>query len=173
MFLSDSVMASVRLVRLSAFPISARLSRANPAKFSSSASISVSKLCKREVKAAPRSQIFSEPISRKVGVLRKPLRIVEVFVTREPAVDRLPQQVGEGKLRILPSAGVCQMLLDQLSEPESLVKLAHQDQAAVGRDAGTLKIDLERGVEGELKRLVWAFTLGIYLRKISNPFTPA
>jgi len=50
------------------------------------------------------------------------------------------------------------MLLDQLSEPESLVELAHQDQAAVGRDAGTLKIDLERGVEGELKRLVWAFT---------------
>ena len=50
------------------------------------------------------------------------------------------------------------MLLDQLSEPESLVELAHQDQAAVGRDAGTLKIDLESGVEGELKRLVRAFT---------------
>jgi len=50
------------------------------------------------------------------------------------------------------------MLLDQFSEPESFVELAHQDQAAVGRDARTLKIDPERSVEGELKRLVWAFT---------------
>jgi hypothetical protein len=51
----------------SALPISARLSRASPAKFSPSASISVLKLCKREVRAAPRSQFFSEPISRKLG----------------------------------------------------------------------------------------------------------
>jgi len=35
--------------------------------FSSSASISVSKVCKREVSATPRSQVFSEPISRNVG----------------------------------------------------------------------------------------------------------
>jgi len=45
------------------------------------------------------------------------------------------------------------MLLDQFSKPESLVEFAHQDQAAVGSDARTLKIDLERGVEGELKGL--------------------
>jgi len=50
------------------------------------------------------------------------------------------------------------MLLDQFSKPESLVEFAHQDQAAVGSDARTLKIDLERGVEGELKGLFWAFT---------------
>jgi hypothetical protein len=51
----------------SALPINARLSRASPAKFSSSPSISVSKVCKREVSAAPRSQVFSEPINRNVG----------------------------------------------------------------------------------------------------------
>ncbi|MGA2186720.1 MAG: hypothetical protein ABSH47_27215, partial [Bryobacteraceae bacterium] len=38
----------------SALPISSRLMRASPAKFSSSASISVSNVCKREVRAAPR-----------------------------------------------------------------------------------------------------------------------
>jgi hypothetical protein len=63
-------------------------------------------------------------------------------------VDRLPQQVGEGKLRVFPTARVGQMLFDQFSEPESLVEFPHQDQAAVGSDAGTLEIDLERGVEG-------------------------
>ena len=36
-------------------------------KFPSSASRSVSKVCNRDGSAAPRSQIFSEPISRKVG----------------------------------------------------------------------------------------------------------
>jgi hypothetical protein len=36
-------------------------------KFSSSASISVSNFCKREVSAAPRSQVFAEPFSRNVG----------------------------------------------------------------------------------------------------------
>jgi hypothetical protein len=59
----------------------------------------------------------------------------------------IPQQVGEGELRILPTAGVGQMLLDQFSEPQSLVQFAHQDQAAVGGDAETLEIDLERRLE--------------------------
>ncbi len=57
------------------------------------------------------------------------------------------------------------MLFDQFSEPESLVELAHQDQAAVGGDAGTLEIDPERGVERELKGLFlylihWVLTSG-------------
>ena len=51
----------------SAFAINARLSPASPAKFASSASIWVSKLCNREVRATPRSHIFSELISRNVG----------------------------------------------------------------------------------------------------------
>src|ERR1019366_817557 len=50
-----------------ALAIKSRLIRASPAKFSSSASISVSKVCNRDVSAAPRSQIFSEPMSRNVG----------------------------------------------------------------------------------------------------------
>jgi len=56
-------------------------------------------------------------------------------------------------------------LFDQCSEPESLVEFAHQDQAAVGGDAGALEIDLESGVEGKLKGLVlyltpWVLTSG-------------
>jgi hypothetical protein len=77
----------------------------------------------------------------------------------------LPQQVGEGKLRILPTGGVRQVWFDESSEPESLVEFAHQDQAAVGSDAGPLEIDLEGGVKGELKGLTlflthWARTSG-------------
>ena len=68
------------------------------------------------------------------------LGIVEVFVACQAAVDGLPQQVGEEELRTLLTAQVRQMLLEQISEPESLVKFAHEDQAAVEGDARTLEI---------------------------------
>jgi hypothetical protein len=51
----------------SALAINSRLSTASPARFSSCVSTSVSNDCKREVNAAPRSHIFSEPINRKAG----------------------------------------------------------------------------------------------------------
>jgi hypothetical protein len=84
----------------------------------------------------------------------QPLGVVHILVPRQATVHRLPQQIGEGKLRILPTAGVCQVLFDEFPEAESHVDFAHQDEAAVGRDAGALEIDPERGVEGELKGLV-------------------
>ncbi len=78
---------------VSAFPIHARWSRPSPAKFSSSPSISASNDCNREVRVAPRSQTFSEPISlpaagRPEGrVLGEPLGVVEVFVTSQATID--------------------------------------------------------------------------------------
>jgi len=66
------------------------------------------------------------------------------------------------------------MLVDQFSESESLVEFAHQDQAAVGSDAGTLEIDLERGVEGELKGLILYLTHAVTgLRSVFIAFTAA
>jgi len=57
------------------------------------------------------------------------------------------------------------MLSDEFSEAESLVEFPRQNQAAVGGDARPLEIDLERGIERELKRLVlpltqWVLTSG-------------
>src|ERR1039458_3848413 len=51
----------------SAFASSSRLIRLRPSRFSSWLSTSVSNQCRREGNAAPRSQIFSEPINRNVG----------------------------------------------------------------------------------------------------------
>ncbi|HJY88025.1 MAG TPA: hypothetical protein VKE24_14420 [Candidatus Acidoferrales bacterium] len=90
--------------------------------------------------------------------MAQPLGIVNILVPRQTTVHRLSQQVGEGKLRILPTAGVRQKPFDQLSEPEALVKFARQDQAAIRGPAGTLELDLERGVEGEVKGPVLFFT---------------
>jgi len=48
---------------------------------------------------------------------------------------------------------ISQVLFDEFSEAESLVEFPHQNQAAVGGDAGTLEIDLERGVEGDMREM--------------------
>jgi len=60
------------------------------------------------------------------------------------------------------------MLFRQFSEPESLVELAHQDQAAVGSTAGTLEIDLERGVEGELEWRILFLTQRVWTSKAAS-----
>src|ERR1039458_5678495 len=51
----------------STFAISPRFIAARPRRFTACVSTSVSNQCSREGSAAPRSQIFSEPIKRKVG----------------------------------------------------------------------------------------------------------
>jgi hypothetical protein len=60
------------------------------------------------------------------------------------------------------------MLFDQFSEPESPVEFAPQDQAAIGGDAGTLEIHLERGVAGELKGLTLFLTHGAWTSRASS-----
>jgi hypothetical protein len=54
---------------------------------------------------------------------------------------------------------------DEFAEAQTFVQLTNQNQAAVGGDTGTLEINLERGVEGELKGLIlylthWVLTSG-------------
>lgn len=60
------------------------------------------------------------------------------------------------------------MLFDQCSEPEPLVEFTHQDQAAVGTDAGTWEIDLERSVEEEMKGLILYLTHWVLTSRASS-----
>src|ERR1035441_1368110 len=87
----------------SAFAISSRLIVLRPARFSGSASSSVSNDCNLEVRAAQRSQVFFEPISRKLGSWERALGIVHILISRQPAVHGLAQQVRHRKLRVLPA----------------------------------------------------------------------
>src|ERR1039458_2079032 len=66
------------------------------------------------------------------------------------------------------------MLRDQFAEPEPLVEFTHQDQATFRSDAGALELDLERGVEGELKGPIlylthWVLTSRTFLPR-SHPY---
>ena len=69
------------------------IDRGQPGEISPWVSKSVSNDCSREVSAAPRSQIFSEPISRNVGSCESPLSIVDILIAGHPAVNGLAQQV--------------------------------------------------------------------------------
>jgi hypothetical protein len=65
------------------------------------------------------------------------------------------------------------VLPEELAESPTLAQLAHDNQADAGGDSGILKIDLHKGVEGELKGLVLFITLGVSLRSTFIASKPA
>ena len=61
--------------------------------------------------------------------MAQPLGVVHVFVPSPAAVDRLPQQVAEGKLGVLPPPQIAEVLPDELAEAQTLVQFADENQA--------------------------------------------
>ena len=86
------------------------------------------------------------------------LGVIDVLVAGQVTVDRLAQQIGQGKRGVLAAARVAQVLFDELSQAEPFVQLPHQNQATVGGDPRSLEIDLQSRVEGKLKRLILFLT---------------
>ena len=65
------------------------------------------------------------------------------------------------------------MFRDEFAQPQAFIQLSHHEQATVGGYSRSLEIDLQRGVERELKGLVLLFThwvqaSGVYFAP-SNP----
>ena len=71
----------------------------------------------------------SDQAKRRIG--RETGRVVEVFVARQAAVDRLPQEIRQRELRVQSVAGVAQVLGDDRLQPEAFIQLA------IGRTGGT------------------------------------
>ena len=74
---------------------------------------------------------FRRPNQTKRRVRRHAHCVVEVFVAREPAVDRLPQEIRQAELRVQPLSGVVQVLGDECLQPQAFIQLAHQKEARV------------------------------------------
>jgi hypothetical protein len=79
------------------------------------------------------------------------LGVVYILIPGQPAVDRLPQQVGQRQLDILAPPGIAQVAVYEFAQAETFVQLAHQNQATVGGHSRALKLDPQSGVERELK----------------------
>jgi hypothetical protein len=63
--------------------------------------------------------------------LREARGIVHILIPGQPAIDRLPQQVGQRQLDILAPAGIAQMSVHEFAQAETFVQLAHQNQTTV------------------------------------------
>ena len=74
---------------------------------------------------APRPSPPDQPDGR---VLREPLGVVDILVARQPAVYRLPHEVGQRQPGVL-SAVVGQVTLDEFAQPQAFIQLTHQEQA--------------------------------------------
>ena len=94
------------------------------------------------------------PDETECRVRRHARRVVEVFVAREPAVDRLPEEIRQTELGVQPMSGIAQVLGDECLQPQAFIQLAHQKETGVGGDARPLERDLQKAIERELKRLV-------------------
>ena len=93
------------------------------------------------------------PDDAKCRVRRHARRVIEVFVAREPAVDRLPEEIRQAELRVQPLSGVAQVLGDECLQPQAFIQLAHQNETGIGGDARPLERDLQKAIECELKGL--------------------
>ena len=83
-------------------------------------------------------------------VLGEPLGVVDILVARQPAVYRLPHEVGQRQLRVL-SARVGQVPFHEFAEAQPFIQLPHQEQAAVGSYSRALEVNLQPAIERELK----------------------
>ncbi len=106
-------------------------------------------------------------------VLGKPLGIVDILVSRQAAVHRLPHQVGQRQLGVL-CARVGQVPLDEIPQTQSLVQLPHQQQAAVGSHPRALELNPQGAVERELKGTFLRLNpLPLYLLATPSASNPA
>jgi len=77
--------------------------------------------------------------------------VVEVFIARQAAVDRLSQQIAERKLLVQVLSRVAQLFLDELLQTQWLIQLVNQN-ATIGIQWRSLEIDLQGSIERELER---------------------
>jgi hypothetical protein len=61
------------------------------------------------------------------------------------------------------------MFLDELLQTQSLIQLAHQNQATVGSHSRSLEIDLQGSIERELKGLILFLTHGVCTSRAVSP----
>jgi hypothetical protein len=60
------------------------------------------------------------------------------------------------------------VLGDEFAEAQTFIQFAHQDEAAIRRDARPLEIDLQRSVERELKWLLFSLTHWVLTSRASS-----
>jgi hypothetical protein len=90
--------------------------------------------------------------------LRQSLRIVHIFVSCQPTINGLSQQIRERQLSVLAAPVVHDVFGDERTQSQTFIQFAHQQQTTVGSDPRTLAIDSQRRIKRELKGLILFLT---------------
>lgn len=130
--------------------------RFQTSKVSSRASTSVSNDWSRDMRAAPRSHVFSEPICRSVGSWRGAPRRSRFRIP--PGGCTPTSATGPRAATARSSPRVSQVLFDKFAESQPLIQFPNEYQATVRSDTRPLGIDFQRSIERELKRLILFLT---------------
>src|SRR5262245_41864867 len=85
-------------------------------------------------------------------ILGESLRVVGVLIARETAINRLTKQVGQRELKVASGTGVVEVPLDQCAQAEAFVEFARKQEARIGGNGGSAKLDAKLGVEREANR---------------------
>src|ERR1019366_10383677 len=91
-------------------------------------------------------------------ILRQPLRIVQIFVSCQPTVDGLSQQVRERQLSVLAATVAHDVFGDERTQSQTFIQLTDQQQTTVGGYAGALEINFQTRIKRELKGLILFLT---------------
>src|SRR5215813_13299709 len=91
-------------------------------------------------------------------VLSKSLRVVGVLVPSQAAIDRLTKQIGQRELKVASGARIAEVSLDQRAQAEAFVEFARKQEARVGGDGGSAKLDPKLGIEREANRAQFSVT---------------
>ena len=77
----------------------------------------------------------------------QPVSIVDIFVSGQPPIDRLPEQPVELVYGVLASAGVAQRRRRQTGQPQRVIELSHHQKAAVRTDLRPPELQPHASVE--------------------------
>src|SRR5262249_40612107 len=91
-------------------------------------------------------------------VLSKSLRVVGVLVPSQAAIDRLTKQIGQRELKVASGARIAEVSLDQRAQAEAFVEFARKQQACIGGNGDSAKLDPKLGIEREANRAKFSVT---------------
>ena len=60
--------------------------------------------------------------------------VVDILVARHAAVNRLAEQISQGKLSVLAAPRIAKMLGDEIAQTESFIQLSYENEAAIRGD---------------------------------------
>ncbi len=99
------------------------------------------------------------------GIKGETVSIVNVFVARQPSIDRLSKKPVNPVNGVLATAVVIERTRRKIRQPEHIIQLAHHQKTAVRTDLGTMKFQPHPGVKTKPPITRFACTLWV----IHNP----